>query len=481
MRAEAAISMKHVPAVGALGAFVASTHYEDLPPFVQVGSKLRLLDALTGAFAGQKTPPTRLALGLTERLALAQRSDAPGLASYWLSTAKGDLEDCAFVNSILAHSVLLDDLAAPTHTSCVVPPSAIAVGEAESRTGAQILAAIALGYEVTSRVDSQYLGYAMWARGVRLSTVSNSFGVAATAAYLMELPAEAIADALAVNVALCASGGYEPLGKKGTSERCVQMGANARSGMFAAVLARAGFTGIDTAFEGDTGLYFVATGRAEPPAGLLEGLGELWHMDQVIVKPYPCASTNTSAIYCAESLVRDHGLKHEDIASIEVRGVPASPMVGVHDPGPFENFEQAIISCYFAVAATLVFGTFDVDVLLKAQGDSRVDALAQRIQFVTTQPPYTGWRRPADLDVKLGINYCVVTVSLRDGQVLTASSTDMPRSMHRPDWDGMVARFHKLTANVLSDERRQEIVREVRDLDQRRDCHALVAMLRSAG
>jgi hypothetical protein len=57
----------------------------------------------------------------------------------------------------------------------------------------------------------------------------------------------------------------------------------------------------------------------------------------------------------------------------------------------------------------------------------------------------------------------------------------MPQSMLTPTWDEMVARFHMLTEDVLPSNKREQIVGDVKDLDQRADCHDLVALLRQAG
>jgi 2-methylcitrate dehydratase PrpD len=450
---------EHLPAVRALGAFVESVRWEDLPASVQSAAKSRLLDTITCVLAGRETPPARLALAL---------ATGSGPASFWLSDATGSVQDCVFVNGILAHSALLDD-SAPAHLGCVVPPAALAVGEAEGRSGAEILAGIAVGYEIGIRVDSRYLGKAITARGVRYSNVITSFGAGATAAYLMQLPARAVADTLALTVSLCPWGTYEPLGKEGSSERVVQIGAGVRAGVYGAELARAGFTGISTAFEGASGLYFTASGSAEPPAGLLEGLGDLWHLRDVVAKPYPCGTPNMYAIWCADRLVQEHGIRHEDVAAVEIRtpDVSGQRMVGIRDPGPFQNFEQAVTSCQFTVATSLVFGRYDVDSALQGLGDPRVDALAQRLQFVTVQPPYN-----------VGAAYAAVTITLRDGRVLTAESSDMPKALLSPDWDHMVARFHELTAGALPEERREQALAEVAELELRPDCRALLECLR---
>jgi len=421
------------------------------------------------AFASRNTPWSRLALSY------ASGFGATGPASYWLSDRKGRVQDCVFANSILVQSAYLDD--GPHHLS-VVPTAAIAVAEAEGRSGADILAAIAVGYEIAFRIQGEAMAADKARRGLRSASPMWNFASAATAAYLMALPASQIADALALTAgALVNVGNYQVLANPGvhTSERVLQNGAAGRDGVFAAELARAGFTGVDLSLEGEHGFYYVWTsGNPEPPPKLLAELGQKWHMDDVSLKPggFGTAGSAGYAIYAALKLVRDHAVKAEDIVSVEIETLPGSPhMGGVNDPGPFKHFEQAVTSIQCAVAIALVFGKYDVASILKGVGNSRVDAIGQHTR-VTARKASTA---------KLDGRFDRVTVQLRNGNTLTMTAEDMPQSMMTPTWDEMVARFHMLTEDSLSSKKRNQIVTNVQDLDQAADCRALVELLRQTG
>jgi 2-methylcitrate dehydratase PrpD len=442
------------PAAATLGEFVASVGFDALPAVERRRAKMRLLDALICALAGRGSEPSALA----GRFAKARASSGPGTC--WLTGDKASVEDCVFVNSILVHGMLLDD--GPVHTSCVVVPVALAVAEAEQRTGAEILAAIAAGYETTLRISSGGLAHVTMERGFRHSWPV-VFGATATAASLMGLSASSIKDAFALTAAMCNPGTMEPMGKKGTSERYVQMATNARQGVIAAQLAKSGFTGTDTALDGDAGVYYAYSGEAKAPASLLQGIGEVWHLDEMRVKPYPCSGAGTLPVYCATRLVTDHGVAHQDVVGIELITRAAGHMTAaVNDPGPFVDFEQALVSSCFQVAATLVFGRYDVGVIGEALGDPRVNALASRIQVVNVD--------------QLPAAEHAVTVTLADGRV-TATAADMPaRLVDPPDWDAMVARFAAVAPEV-SAERREFVVREVLTLDERPDGRALLGLL----
>lgn len=457
-----------VPVATALGELVAAIRYENLPAVVQESAKMRILNTAAITVAGREIPASRLALAYARSL-----GDA-GPASYWLGGGRGRVQDCAFVNGILSHAALLNDMMGG-HMGCAVPPTAIAVAEAENRTGAEILAGIVAGYEVAARIDGDsYLTAANTKRGVRLSSATWNLGPAATAAYMMKLPAAGIADALAVTVgALSAPGTYECIGRPGVSERFVQLAGGVRDGVFAAELARVGFKGADTAFEGPSGFYFVWTGKAGAPPQALENRGDRWHITDALLKPYGAGATNNFMIYAAERLYHDQGVRYEDIREVEARTTDWKHMACVIDPGPYEDFEQAHVAAPFGVATMLVLGSFNVSAILKAIRDERVAELAKRIKVSVGEPGAAHHQG----NMRLTSKYGEVTVRLKDGRVLNSDALSMPDSWIRPNWDQMVARFHRLTEESWSLETREALVDAVATLDEQPDCRKLIQLL----
>lgn len=459
-----------------IGAFVSAFRYKDLPPVEHERVKLRLLYLLGTVFAARDHEGSKLALDL------AERRHSSGPSSFWLSRAKSTAEDCAFVNSILSHVGLLDDM--PIHTGAIVIPAALAVAEAEGRTGAETLAALAVGYELVLRLDKPLadgrdLAAAGHRQGFRHSWPA-VFGAAVASAYLRLLPAGGIADTLALTTTLCVPGAMawnatklgtsasEGLGNAAVSERYIQIAANARQGVFAADLVHSGFRGTPRAFEGDAGLYSIYTGHAEVPTELLQDLGQEWHLDEIDLKAYPGAGY-TQPIYCAEKLARKHPVRADQVAKIEVRTRPWGNMPGTTDRGPFRNVEQALASCPFAVAATLVFSEYNWEVIPRALGHPSVDALARRVEMIG-QPPEPGSRGGRSFEV---------TVSLTSGETLVADASDIPDSMtHLSNWGMAVTKFHDLATN-LDASVRERIVEEVGHLDERAGVGTLIELLRS--
>ena len=441
-------------AATALAEFIRATDYDRIPPEEQVRAKMRIADAVLSAAVGRNTVAARLVRPF------GTRSSTDGLSSFWLTGNMGTPEECAFGNGALVHAALHDD--DPVHIGCVVVPAAVAVAEGEGRSGADLVTAVALGYEVSLRIDAGGLAHHAMDRGHRHSWPA-VFGGTTAAAYLMNLSADQIRNGLALTAATLNPGTIEPLGKADGTARFVQMATNAKLGVFSATLARDGFLGTETALEGPAGLFFAYTGEAGTPPGMLERLGEEWHLSEMRVKPYPCSGTATLTAYCAEKLVQEHGVGAADVASARMSMRDWGHMTAVADGGPFTSLEQALISSRFVVSTTLVYGRYNLDNALHAVGDERVDALGARVEL-------TGVSGLLDADHEL-------TVTTLDGRTLVAGAGDMPSALlNPPDWDAMVARFETLAADLPGDWRTQ-VLREVAELDQRDDCRALVELL----
>src|SRR6185503_6572473 len=128
------------------------------------------------------------------------------------------------------------------------------------------------------------------------------------------LDASDIASALGIAGSM-ASGIIEYLAE-GTWTKRMHAGWAAQSGIRAALLARGGFRGPRTVFEGVHGLYR-AFGPSVPPnfEQLLNGLGTRWLMPSIAFKPYACGTMAQPYVDCAIRLAED-GVREDDIADI---------------------------------------------------------------------------------------------------------------------------------------------------------------------
>ena len=143
-----------------------------------------------------------------------------------------------------------------------------------------------------------------------LGTIGSAAGVAAT----LGLSAEQTAQALGIAGSM-ASGIIEYLAD-GSSTKRMHAGWAAQSGIRAALMARAGFTGPMTVFEGTHGLMHGFAPTVEPDFDtLVGGLAERWHVAKTAFKPFACGTMTQPFIDCAIRLAQS--LDAADIVSLE--------------------------------------------------------------------------------------------------------------------------------------------------------------------
>src|SRR5262249_1863747 len=153
-----------------------------------------------------------------------------------------------------------------------------------------------------------------------------------------------------------ASGSMEFL-TDGTSSKRIHAGWAAHSGLVAARLAAAGFSGPRGTFDGRFGLYRSHLGAGEwNLGGVTGGSGTHWDMLDIAMKPYPCCHLNHAFIDCAAALRTAHGLTPDAIERVECfiapREVPivCEPAAGKLAP---QNAYDAKFSLPYAVASML--------------------------------------------------------------------------------------------------------------------------------
>ena len=173
----------------------------------------------------------------------------------------------------LARLSEIDDihLASMTTPGAIVIPGALTLAAATPEAKADdVIAAILAGYEAMTRLGRAIDGPTALYRGIWPTYFAAPFGIAAVAARLLGLDAQAAANALALALTLAAPGvGHH---NAQTTARWLAVGNAARNGLAAALAAKAGFTSDLKLIEGNflSGVY----GVTPDGAALTSGLGE---------------------------------------------------------------------------------------------------------------------------------------------------------------------------------------------------------------
>jgi 2-methylcitrate dehydratase PrpD len=208
----------------------------------------------------------------------------------------------AFVNGTAAHGEDFDDTfeGGPVHAGAVVVPAVLAACERHDRQGETALLGIAVGAETLCRL-SLVAPRLIHKAGFHPTAVLGAMAAAAAVSATLGLDRRQIVDALGIAGSM-ASGIVEYLAEGAWSKR-LHPGWAAQAGLRAALLARYGFLGPRTVFEGTHGLFraFAHTAAMDCDA-LTDDFGERWLIETLAFKPYPCGTMTHPYIDCARRL-----------------------------------------------------------------------------------------------------------------------------------------------------------------------------------
>jgi len=221
----------------------------------------------------------------------------------------------ALVNGTAAHGEDFDDTfeGGPVHAGAVVVPAVLAACERHGLDGAAALRGIAIGVEVLCRL-SLVTPKLVHKAGFHPTAVFGAMGAAAGVAAALRLDAKQTVDALGI-AGSTASGIIEYLAEGAWTKR-MHAGWAAQSGLRAALMARAGFSGPRTVFEGTHGLFHGFAHKIDGNYDALLGdFGTRWVTETLAFKPYPCGTMTHPYIDCARRLAAQ-GVKDEQIAEI---------------------------------------------------------------------------------------------------------------------------------------------------------------------
>jgi 2-methylcitrate dehydratase PrpD len=296
-----------------LAQFDSRLAFDDIPAKVVEKTKLLILDTLGICLGSTRLDFGEAVLGVVAGWGGTPESTAIG-SSRLLSG-----QNAAFCNGVLGHGQDYDD----THTESVVHPSAalvpvaLACGERRQRGGKDVLAALISGLETSIRLGLPALNK-FHLRGFHTTSVCATFGSAMIAARLDGLAVGDSLEALGIGGSFC-SGLLECVPATSGAKR-LHAGWAGHCGIIATDLAKAGYTGPATVFEGKLGVYnSFLRGETLDLDTIFADLGERWEVLNIRPKLYPCCHYLQSFLDCAQALRTEFGIRPKDIAKIECR------------------------------------------------------------------------------------------------------------------------------------------------------------------
>jgi 2-methylcitrate dehydratase PrpD len=407
--------------------FAAGCRASDLPPDVAGRAKLIVADSI-GAIVGGAAEPEMQALSSRPGFA----GGGPALLIGTCLTAQP--AQAALINGTAGTWLEMDEgnQFCKGHPGMHTIPAAFAFAEANGASGAEFLAAVAIGYEVGARVGiATTLRPSMHPHG--------TWGAICAAVAVQRLAGR---DAAGMREAMNLAANLN----LGTSRRTMLEGGTVRN-VFAGVsnhmgilcndMLEAGFCGES---DGVAHVFGKVVSDSFDRAAMTEALGQRWEVSRNYFKMHSCCRYNHAALDALAMIAAGNpaALAPDHIASIEVEsyGMAAE----LDDPRP-RNTLAGKFSVPFAIATTIVNGSSGVGSFTwENVTNDAVLALAARVS-VREDPAMTA-KLPNHRPAK-------VTVRLEDGRELTART-----DTNRGDWadpyspDEIRVKFLSLTARL---------------------------------
>lgn len=415
--------------------------FEDLPAERVNQAKTLIKDYIGVALRGGQTESGRIAARFAQQ--------QPANAAMLLCNGKFATADrAAFANAIASHSIELDDVdyLALFHFSPPVVSAALAVAQQEKASGRDLLLAIAAGCEVMSRA-SHAANFSLRDRGFHTTPTCGTFGAAIAGARLMGCNADQMTSALGLAGAQ-AAGLMEMYGP--SMQKRFNPGPAARSGVTAAVMAKLGFTGAATIFEGERGFLAAFTDESDPTA-LTRDLSNDYP-DEFEFKPYSCARPIHNAIDCALALRPKLNQSVEEIRKISMRRHPR--WAAYHQNKHPRTYHEAQVSLPYSVAVALIDGAaFFPQYSAERLSDSQVLKLADKVGI------------EADDSLQRGVS-CTMEITMNDGHTVS-TVVDYPKgSIQNPmSQDEMNNKVRLLSSPVLTEEGLSRLLEAIDTLD----------------
>jgi aconitate decarboxylase len=461
------VSIRSPSQTSLIAEFISQLSYQQIPPRVPERLKLLILDALGCAIYGAHLQWCQIIREALERV------DNTRTTGIWGTDRQLSSVHAALVNGTQVQSFELDDVHREgiLHVGAVTLPALIAVAQTHAQvSGRDFIAAALAGYEIGPRVGlcmgPEHIGQG-WHSGATVGV----FAAAAAAARALALDTDKTVHAL--GIAGTQSSGLMAA-QYGAMVKRMHAGRAAQSGLYAALLAKDGFTGIVDVFEAPYGGFCTTFSRSRDRfnlTALTDGLGECYETMRVSLKFYACVGSNHTTLDALATIRKRHPFTAADVERIIVH---ASQVTVDHAGWPYrpEGLTAAQLNLPFCAATLILTGDAFVDQFTADCVTDPVRIELSRKVEVVQDPAITALGAAHRHHVR-------VEVYFRDGSV-ERETRDAPRGSEQcfADEAQIVEKFRKLTRAVMTEDRQNALIDAVRRLDELADSRTMIELLR---
>jgi 2-methylcitrate dehydratase PrpD len=451
-----------------LSTYMSEARGRALPDAIIERTKHHVLDTLAAMISGAKLPPGRAAIEF------ARAYGGVPVASVAASNVVCSPIEAALANGVLAQADETDDSHGPSrsHPGCAAIPAALAVGEQLGIDGKHFLRAVALGYDVGTRVTMSLGGPSYQTLTHRSNHgTAGIFCAAAAAGCAAGLAAREMRFLLDYTAQQSAGFGAWGRDAEHFEKAFVFGGKSAAGGVTAALLVRAGWTGVDDVFSGADNFFEAFAPRENgvmkaDPARLVEGLGERYEVTRTNIKKWSVGSPIQAPLDALDIFFKQRAFTADQVKKVVVR-------MASDEVSTVNNREMPDICLQHMVAVMLIDRTAS---FAAAHDKARMNdpaVLRQRAKVELVADARIDARRPR----REGI----VELTLADGAQMNEWIRDVRGTAENPmPRSEVAAKAHALIAPVLGAPQGAKLIDAVLSLDGAKNVRELRPLLTRA-
>ena len=349
--------------------YAVNLKYKDLPKEVVYEVKRFLYDSIGCAYGGYHTKDVNILRKIYKKIGGKKESTLIGFGD------KLPAVNSTLINSLMIRALDFNDIywkEDPSHPSDLIP-AALSLGEMVNASMKEVITAIVLGYEFEQRL-CEFAVPGIRERKWHHATLTQ-FVSPIVAGKLLGLTVDQMINAIGINGSHNHTIGCPTAGKLTMMKNTVDPMA-VQSGVFSALMAKEGYTGTESVFEGKEGFMDCFFGwnvkEQSVEAVQMKGrdsLGEWkWDLDKLIgnlgknykilecgMKAFPTEALTHTHISAALKVVTKNNIRYDQIDSVTVTTIARACDI-LFDPQKYnpESRETADHSLPYCIAAALV-------------------------------------------------------------------------------------------------------------------------------
>jgi len=443
-----------------LAEFASNLKYEDLSKDNVEMTKMCILDYIGVSIGGSEKETSKIWYETMKNFGSGDE------ATLWMKGfPKTSYLNAACVNGAYGHVLDMDDLhnTSIIHLAVVTVPTAIAVGERLGKSGKDIITSIVAGYDVAARIGETINPSSYWFW--HTTGVAGNFSTATVAGWLLGL------DPIQMNHCFGSAGsqaaGIWEFMYDGAMSKTLHTGKANMNGIIAAELASRGFTGATKILEGEKG-FVKAVAKEYDLEALTRDFGKPFKVMTNSFKPYACCRHTHSANYAIQQLIKEKGLKAEDVESILDRTY--STAIELTDNDDPKTLYGHKFSLQYCIAAALVYGNVLDEVFSDEFTSNPLVRDTMKKIKVLTDPKIDAEYKDSKLEKWIH----ELDIKMKDGEEFTYRVEYPIGDFNNPfDWEMSANKFRNVTKEFLTTEEQEELIDKIHNLEKMENVNQL--------